>query len=119
MFKTIIPLRILAASVAGMLLLSGCAGHRHPYYVHGPVPAGLQVSFIVQSPPAPRRVTVPPRPVKSAIWIDGYWDWTGVRFVWVDGYWNRNPPPGQVWERSRWIHTNRGWYRTPGRWRRR
>jgi hypothetical protein len=110
-------LKILAACLAGTLLLSGCAGHRHPFYGHGRAPTGLQVSFIVQSPPPPRRVVIPPRPIAHAIWIDGYWNWTGIRFVWVDGFWERNPPRGKTWEKHRWIHTDRGWYQKPGRWK--
>lgn len=109
--------KIIAACLSGTLLLSGCAGHRHPYYGHGPAPIGLQISFIARSPPPPRRVAIPPRPVTGAIWIDGYWNWTGVRFVWVDGFWERNPPKGKSWEKHRWVHTKRGWYQQPGRWR--
>ena len=108
---------IIAACLSGALLLSACAGHRHPYYGHGRAPVGPQISFIARSPPPPRHVAVPPQPVAGAIWIDGYWNWAGARFVWVDGYWERNPPPGRTWERHRWIHTKRGWYQQPGRWR--
>ncbi len=112
-------MKFFVTCLSGALLLSGCAGHRHPPYGHGRVPVGLQVTFITQAPPPPRRVAISPAPVAGAIWIDGYWNWTGARFVWVDGFWDRNPPRGNVWERSRWMHTKRGWYRKPGRWRKR
>ena len=100
------------------LALAGCAVHYHPYYRHGPPPpASASIVFAPNAPPPPRRVAIPPRPSTTAIWIDGYWNWTGVQFVWVDGFWERNPPHGRNWERGRWTHTSRGWYWTPGRWR--
>tara|TARA_R110000824_G_scaffold85425_3_gene212287 strand:- start:3773 stop:4117 length:345 start_codon:yes stop_codon:yes gene_type:complete len=111
--------KYIAACIAGTLILSGCAGHMHSPYRDGRPPIGLQISFIAKAPPPPRRVTIPPRPVIGAIWIDGYWNWTGVRFVWVDGFWDRNPPRNRIWEKSRWVHSNQGWYRTPGRWKER
>jgi hypothetical protein len=87
------------------------------HYGYGPGPAGhASVVYIDREPPPPRSYTRPSRPSTTAIWIDGYWNWTGVRFIWVDGYWERNPPPGRVWAPGGWVHTHRGWYRQHGRW---
>lgn len=94
---------------------SGCWAHYH--YRHGPPAASVGVVYVRRAPPPPRHVRIPPRPAPTAIWIDGYWRWSGVEFVWVEGFWDRNPPPGKVWAPGRWVHTSRGWYWQPGRWR--
>lgn len=99
----------------GALLASGCWVHYH--YRHGPAPVSPSVVFVRRAPPPPLRPRIPPRPAATAIWIGGYWRWSGVDFVWVDGFWERRPPVGRVWVRDKWIHTNRGWYRRPGRWK--
>lgn len=109
------PMKLMIISVSA-LALSGCWVHTH--YRHGPPPpASVSIHYVNRAPPPPRRVHVPPRPVPTAIWIGGYWRWTGVEFAWIDGYWDRNPPRGRVWAPGRWIHTSHGWYWEPGRWR--
>ena len=52
-------------------------------------------SFLrVTKPPEPVRIEViGPRPSKAAVWIDGYWHWSGRRWVWRDGVWTV-PPEG-------------------------
>lgn len=110
----------LAKMAAGLAIvttlgLGGC--HYHGPYRHGPVVAGGGVVYVqTRPPPPPRYVPPPPRPTPLAIWIAGYWNWTGVQFVWVDGRWDPSPPRYKVWAPDQWIHTDRGWYRQPGRW---
>lgn len=100
------------AAAAAALALSGC---HHGFY--GPRPlGGLGIVYVQTAPPPPRFVPRPPPPSSTAIWIDGYWNWTGVTFVWVDGYWERNPPPGRTWEPGGWVQGPQGWHRQPGRW---
>jgi len=107
---------IVAASIAGgaMLALSGCANNG-PYR---PAPAYAPSSYVYvkTAPPAPRRVVMPPRPSDYAIWIDGYWNWSGYDYVWISGFWEANPPRNQTWVRDRWANSNQGWYREQGRW---
>lgn len=104
-------LPLAAAAAAGAL--SGCGPG---FYGRGPVGVDLSIVYVRTAPPPPRFVPRPPAPSATAIWIDGYWNWTGVTFVWVDGYWERNPPPGRTWEPGGWVQTPQGWYRQPGRW---
>ncbi|RIJ14813.1 YXWGXW repeat-containing protein [Henriciella mobilis] len=107
----------LSLLVAGacLVVLGGCAWGHHGYGPPGPGP-GTHVVYIQKAPPPSRRVTIPPRPVSGAIWISGYWEWSGVEFRWVDGYWERNPPRGKRWTAGHWVETRNGWYWSPGRW---
>ena len=115
------PQKWSAALIAvGALTLAGCAGYgdRDPYYARGPVVTDVGVTYIQTAPPYPRQVIIPRRPSVTSVWIDGYWNWTGVQFVWIDGTWDRNPPrAGATWAPGQWTQTKRGWYRRPGRWR--
>lgn len=109
-------LRILKMLGLGavLMLTSGCWYHYH--YAHGPAPVRSNVVYIRKAPPAPHHYSRPPRPTASAIWISGYWNWTGVKFTWVSGYWERHPPRNKRWRDGRWVHTARGWYWVPGGW---
>ncbi|HXI87177.1 MAG TPA: hypothetical protein VNH64_06935 [Parvularculaceae bacterium] len=99
---------------AGALLASGCWATFWDGGYYGPTAGAVYVHSA--PPPAPHYV-VPPRPVIGAIWIGGYWRWSGARYDWVDGYWDRSPPPRKRWQPGRWSHAQPGWYWTPGRWR--
>jgi hypothetical protein len=73
---------------------------------------------IVKAPPAPpRRVVVRPGPpCVGAIWVEGYWRYTGARFVWVRGHWIP-PRRGYHFVQPRW-HVHAGhYYYTPGYFR--
>jgi hypothetical protein len=110
-----------SAAIGGLLsacalAIAGCATHYHPYYGHGPVTSDISVVYVRSAPPPPRRIRIPPRPSATAVWVDGYWNWTGATFVWVDGFWERHPR-SRAWVPDRWVHTDLGWYRRPGRWK--
>lgn len=110
-------LRILKLSLLCLAAFatSGCWVHYH--YRHGPPAVVFDATYVRWAPPPPRHVRIPPRPAPAAVWLGGYWRWTGVDYVWVDGFWERNPPYAKVWTPGRWIHTSRGWYWRPGHWR--
>ncbi|MCP5112042.1 MAG: BcpO-related WXXGXW repeat protein [bacterium] len=96
---------LLAGFVAGTL--SACGGgayhSRHAHY-----------------PPPPRRAVyaTPVRPSPAHVWIAGYRDWRGRRYVWVPGRWVRPPRPYAVWVPGYW--TRRGnkqkWIKPQWRW---
>lgn len=98
-----------------ILATSGCWIHTH--YRHGPPSIAVGAIYISAPPPAPIRRRMPPRPSALAVWIDGYWRWTGAEYFWVNGYWDANPPAGRNWVPGFWTHSSRGWYWTPGRWK--
>jgi hypothetical protein len=51
-------------------------------------------------PPAARVETVPHRPARASVWIDGQWSWDGARWDWAPGGWVL-PPPGARF--ARWA----------------
>ncbi len=53
----------------------------------------------VQAPPPQLKAAVevrPPAPRPSAVWVAGYWSWSGATWVWMGGHWE-NPRPGYAW----------------------
>lgn len=70
------------------------------------------------TPPPGRIEVIPPRPNRSAVWIDGEWSWHRQRWAWVEGRWV-DPPPAASF--SPWVFERgtdgRMWY-APGIWRR-
>ena len=68
-------------------------------------------------PPAAFAETVPRRPDREALWIDGHWAWRGGRFVWQRGGWVRVPPGARYAQwRSRYssdgtlLFAEEAWY---------
>lgn len=67
-------------------------------------------------PPAPYTEVVPAAPYPGAIWVGGYWGWSGGRHQWVPGYWTQ-PRPGYHWRPRRWEPAPRGgWVLRGGFW---
>ncbi len=67
-------------------------------------------------PPAPRAESRPVAPAPHAIWVAGYWQWTGAEFVWIVGSWQFVPTPGARWQSARWKIKVGGAVLLPGRW---
>jgi len=67
-------------------------------------------------PPPPRTEQPPPPPVPRAVWIVGYWQWSGSEFVWVPGSWQLAPTVGLRWQPARWRVGISGVTLIPGRW---
>lgn len=80
------------------------------------------------SSPAPRGVVVngpPPPPIQEvrsappsagAIWVDGYWHWTGAQYAWIPGHWE-NAPPGQRWYAPSYSAADGAYFYRQGGWR--
>ena len=66
-------------------------------------------------PPAPYAEVIPAMPYAGAVWIGGYWGWSGGRHHWVPGYWER-PRPGYRWEPHRWESRGGHWQLHMGGW---
>jgi len=77
-------------------------------------PRGVVVSG---PPPAPVREERPAPPGPQAIWVAGYWHWTGMQYAWIPGHWEA-PPSGTVWAAPRVVQSGDGRYLyEPGGWR--
>jgi hypothetical protein len=82
------------------------------------LPAASYAQVIVRiAPPALVVEHRPPPPDRGYVWIDGYHNWDGTRYVWVPGRWDRPPHPGQRWVAHRWVHRGDHWEMREGHWR--
>jgi len=83
------------------------------------------------APPAPLAEERPPQPA-GAIWIAGYWTWTGTQWGWTSGFWRTDvatptprlevpgepPGPAAIWVAGAWQLRAGAWIWIGGRWRR-
>lgn len=76
--------------------------------VHAPTP-----------PPPPPAVEQPqePRPVATAVWTPGSWQWDGRAYVWIQGAWRVPPTQQHEWKPSGWSVSSRGAIYVPGGWK--
>ena len=72
--------------------------------------------IVAQAPPAVRIETRTAAPGPSYVWSNGYWSWTGTRYVWVAGSWVERPTPAAVWVEGHWVPRRGGWVWIPGHW---
>ena len=80
---------------------------------------GVNLNFVLQAPPPPRREVIVERerPSHEHVWIKGYYVWREGRHVWIAGHWERPPHPHAVWIEPRWEHRERGYVFVEGIWR--
>ncbi len=102
-------MEIKRAVLAGVLLassmLTACASQAY-------------VAYRVPAPPPPLAVgAVGYAPGPGVVWVDGFWDLHGSRWVWVSGEWRRPPRARAVWVRSYWEPHGRSWRFHRGYWR--
>jgi hypothetical protein len=101
---------LVAALVsAASTSLGGCVAT-----VTGPPPRGVVVSG---PPPAPINEERPVAPGPSAVWITGYWHWTGIQYAWIPGHWEASPPAGATWHEPRYVRAGGAYFYEPGGWR--
>lgn len=74
-----------------------------------------EVEVVVSSPPPPTLIEI--RPIAPSVhhnWIEGYWVWSGYRYVWRPGFWLHRP--GHRWHSGYWVRLERGWRYHRGFW---
>lgn len=98
---------LLSLVLLGGLAAAGAA----PLAQAAHVSIGVGVRF---GPPAPV-VEVAPAPVPGRVWIAGYWDWNGYRYVWRPGYWVA-ARPGYRYYPARWVREGPVWRFHVGYW---
>jgi hypothetical protein len=66
-------------------------------------------------PPEPVREERPAAPGPKAVWVSGYWHWTGTQYAWIPGHWDA-APPGATWSGpvysardGRYFYESGGW----------
>jgi WXXGXW repeat (2 copies) len=81
-----------------------------------PPPPPVEEVVVAAPPPAPIEEVRPPPPFAQAVWVPGYWQWSGVRYVWAAGRWSPRPA-GYMWEPHRWERRDDGkWVHRTGHW---
>lgn len=89
------PILLLASAV-----LAGCAVVPGPVD-YGPAYGPAYSTTIYEAPPAPRIEYRGLPPGADQVWIDGYWNWGGSRYLWVPGRWSAQRP-SQAWGPQFW-----------------
>jgi outer membrane lipoprotein SlyB len=73
-------------------------------------------TVVQEAPPEPlHEEIVVESPGPGYVWVGGEWVWNG-RWFWRAGYYSYHP--GGVWVVGGWSRGPRGWYHSPGHWRR-
>ena len=76
-------------------------------------PVGVAVSG---PPPEPVVERQPPPPSGArAIWVAGYWHWTGMQYTWIPGHWEV-APPGTQWRAPHYLLRDGTYFCEPGGW---
>ncbi len=74
--------------------------------------------FAVTGPPPAPMLEAPPPPLRPrAVWVPGYWHWTGMQYTWIPGHWEAGPG-GARWRPPRYIVRDGVYYYEPGGWMR-
>lgn len=100
-----------ALALAATLLGAGCV-----------VEAGVSTSVsgvaVSGPPPEPVREARPLPPDAQAVWVAGYWHWSGMQYTWIPGHWE-SPPAGASWHAPRYSLRDGTYFYEPGSWSRR
>ncbi len=89
------------------LAFTGCVVEAGP-----PVASGIAVSG---PPPQPVVEARPPPPAPRAVWIAGYWHWTGMQYAWIPGHWEE-ARQGTQWRGPSYPLRDGTYFYEPGRW---
>jgi hypothetical protein len=82
------------------------------HYQGAPEDPGVIVDM---PPPAPYVEVVPLIPFVGALWLGGYWGWSGGRHQWVPGRWEQ-PRAGYGWRPHAWSQQGGRWHLREGGW---
>ena len=81
-----------------------------------------QTTTAPAAPPPPQSETATIAPVRTAVWISGFWQWNGSSWVWISGSWQLRPTAQVTWRAPEWrprgnVHVliPGGWIRIGGR----
>jgi hypothetical protein len=60
--------------------------------------------------------TPPAAAAPGAVWVAGYWHWTGMQYTWIPGHWE-NAPPGTAWAAPKYVRADGGYFYEAGGWK--
>jgi hypothetical protein len=79
---------------------------------------GQPLAAVPPPPPyAGRPEVIVSQPTPNAVWIPGYWEWTGAQYTWTPGYWAVPPVGFQVYVEGGWIFRGGGYFYRRPYWR--
>jgi WXXGXW repeat (2 copies) len=115
----IASIRLAALVCAASLSACVVAPYPYPYATApGTVPGGEVMVEANVAPPAVYTEVIPVMPYAGAVWISGYWGWSGRQHHWVGGNWVQ-PRPGFRWQPHYWQRNRHGgWVLHGGQWMR-
>ncbi len=97
---------VAGLSLAATWLVAGCVIEA------GPAPGGVAVSG---PPPQPMQEARPAPPQPQALWIAGYWHWTGMQYTWIPGHWE-SAQAGAHWRAPRYSLRDGTYFYEAGSW---
>jgi hypothetical protein len=100
-----LALAFLVLAAAGCVVETGVGVSASGVVVTGPPPPP-----VIETRPAPPRESSP-----RAVWIAGYWHWTGMQYAWIPGHWVE-ARPGEVWRAPRYSLRDGVYVYEPGGW---
>jgi hypothetical protein len=105
-----------ALAVGALAVLGGCAVYPDPYYGGNPYYGSTGVVAPYAPPPLVAE-TYGVAPYPGAVWIGGYWSWSGGRHAWTPGRWE-HPRAGYHWVPRTWEQRGNHWHQRGGQWQR-
>lgn len=67
--------------------------------------------------PPPIKVEAPPtQPVHTAVWTEGFWQWSGTTWIWIPGSWQLRPSARVTWRAATWEPRGSVHILVPGAW---
>ncbi|MCX5741051.1 MAG: hypothetical protein NT062_00975, partial [Proteobacteria bacterium] len=78
--------------------------------------ASSQTTTAPSDPPPPQAEVAPLAPIRTAVWIAGFWQWDGTTWVWFSGSWQLAPAPRSTWTPPEWRPHGAVRILIPGRW---
>jgi hypothetical protein len=95
-------------ATASSTILSGCVVNEPDTPARAVVVSG--------PPPAPVREERPAAPSAQAVWVGGYWHWTGIQYAWIPGHWEA-PPAGATWSAPVYSARDGKYFYESGSWK--
>jgi hypothetical protein len=102
--------RIAALSLSATFVVPSCVIEAGP-------PAQPYGMAVAAPPPRPLVEVQSPGSDPHALWIPGYWHWTGIQYAWIPGHWEVGPP-GARWRTPRYTVREGVYFYQPGGWAR-